>query len=261
MQTIYQLVKILAVACIIPVTIFLCLFLWTLRQSTLEITKTVNGLPAQVDARLGKIQTDVSEKIDNAQVSFSSDIHFATNQTDKRLASIQDQTMSKLDTLNANFNNQLTQTNINFNNQMSKTNQSFSDFTQIYEKIPAIVADRLDPYTDCKINDLCLQGQLSDSLFAIRTTSRNISETMLSINHTLPLVESDVTKVADSLAVGVPKIVMNVDEISHNINVITHPHWYDRIISYAGLGIGMYRNLNPVTNLTISGTQLIATHP
>jgi len=119
-----------------------------------------------------------------------------------------------------------------------------------YAAIPATVGARFDKYTDCSTNDLCWQGQFSDSLFAIRTTSRDVSTTMDGLNHSLPIFESNVTKISDTFAVGVPKITTNVENITANINKITHPHWYDRLLGYVVDGAVIYRNLSPIPSLT-----------
>jgi hypothetical protein len=53
----------------------------------------------------------------------------------------------------------------------------------------------------------------------------------------------------------------NVQGISGNINRLTTPHWYDRLLGYGLNGVLLYRNLNPATNLTIRGAQAISGRP
>ena len=53
----------------------------------------------------------------------------------------------------------------------------------------------------------------------------------------------------------------NVNGITANINTLTKPRWYDRLLGYGLNGVVIYRNLNPATNLTIKGAQIISSHP
>ena len=53
----------------------------------------------------------------------------------------------------------------------------------------------------------------------------------------------------------------NVDGITANLNRLTKPRWYDRLLGYGLNGVVIYRNLNPATNLTIKGAQIISSRP
>jgi hypothetical protein len=53
----------------------------------------------------------------------------------------------------------------------------------------------------------------------------------------------------------------NVAAVTGNIDRLTKPHWYDRLLGYGLNGIVMYRNLNPVTNLTVKGAQALSVRP
>lgn len=50
-------------------------------------------------------------------------------------------------------------------------------------------------------------------------------------------------------------VVGNVNSVAENINRLTKPHWYDRLLGYGLNGLLMYRQLNPVTNLTVQAAQ------
>jgi len=53
----------------------------------------------------------------------------------------------------------------------------------------------------------------------------------------------------------------NVAAVTGNIDRLTKPHWYDRLLGYGLNGIVMYRNLNPITNLTVKGAQALSARP
>src|ERR1039458_624755 len=111
MEKLYQIVKLLAVASVIPVAVCLCMFLLSLKAATEKTVAIAQALPAQVDARLGKIQDNVLAKIDTVQDKLSKDVIALTNTGDRRLASIQAQTFEQVQGIRQDFNTQLTQTN------------------------------------------------------------------------------------------------------------------------------------------------------
>ena len=53
----------------------------------------------------------------------------------------------------------------------------------------------------------------------------------------------------------------NVAGITANVNQLTKPRWYDRLLGYGLNGVVIYRNLNPATSLTVKGAQLISSRP
>jgi len=57
------------------------------------------------------------------------------------------------------------------------------------------------------------------------------------------------------------QIEKDVSGSASNINSLTKPRWYDRVRGYALNGVVLYRNLNRVTNLTLTGAQVISSRP
>ncbi len=53
----------------------------------------------------------------------------------------------------------------------------------------------------------------------------------------------------------------NVQAITGNVDRLTKPHWYDRLLGYGLNGVILYRNLNPFTNLTTKGVQALSGRP
>jgi hypothetical protein len=48
--------------------------------------------------------------------------------------------------------------------------------------------------------------------------------------------------------------------VATNLNRLTKPKWYDRLLGYGLNGVVIYRNLNPVTSLTVRGVQFLTSH-
>lgn len=251
--------KLTAVLCVIPITVYLCLFLNSLRTTSDQLAITTKALPAQVDNRIEKLQTEVLKKIDTVQDNLNKEIttvatiadkriDILTNTTDKRLASIQTDTFNSLNTT--------------LNSQLTATNQSVSRLVDAYADIPKVVGARYErdfnSYFNCKTNQLCLQGQASDTMFAMRQSSRDTSTMMTGLTKTMPQIQNHMLTISNTFARDLPIMTTNIAGITQNINTLTKPKWYDRVLGYALNGVVIYRNMNPVTSLTVKGAQVIS---
>jgi Skp family chaperone for outer membrane proteins len=250
--------KIAAVLCVIPLTIFFCLFLNSLRVAA----DAVATLPKKVDDRIDKIQTDVLNKIDTVQDKLDGQMSSITATVDKRIEKLATLSDSRLQAIQNDVTKDYSDTRkdlfaavadtrkdlfsavkdvrIDTNTQLVAANTSLSKLSTAYSDVPSIIGTRLDKFTDCEKNQLCLQGQLSDTLFATRAASREATTTMLTLNK------------------SVPAITQNFASITTNINSITKPRWYDRLIGYGVNGALIYRSLNPATNLVVTGAQILS---
>lgn len=257
MDRLIKIAKLIALLAVLPVAVYLCIFLHQLTntvaevQTTLKVTSEVaQKVPTMVDTRLASLQTEVLAKIDTVQDKLTGEVNHLANKTDARLGSIQDGVLASVDGLRSDLNGQLT-----------ATNKSVDTLVTAYANVPAQVGARyerdFDTFLNCEKNALCLQGQASDTLFAVRDASRSTSATMVSLKTTLPQIERHVLTITDTFATDVPKITSNFASITDNINRLTKPKWYDRLLGYGLNGAILYRNLNPTTNLTIKGTQAL----
>ncbi len=53
----------------------------------------------------------------------------------------------------------------------------------------------------------------------------------------------------------------DASSVAANLNRLTKPRWYDRLLGYSLNGVVIWRNLNPATNLTVKGAEAISSRP
>jgi uncharacterized protein YoxC len=261
-DTIYKWSKLVAVVCVVPITIFLCIFLHSLSIATTQVATTAKELPQKVDGRIDKLQKDVLGKIDTVQNSLNTEVTTLATLSDGRLGKIEKDAVTTLGTLTTNVNTQLTTANNTLSTQLGTANTNLATVTTAYASVPAQVGQQyttlFGSYFDCAKNKLCLQGQASDTLFAVRQSSRDTSILVNGLNDTFPKISNNINAITETFSADLPTITSNIGSITKNINSLTKPHWYDRVIGYGLNGAVLYRSLNPVTSLTITGAQVIA---
>lgn len=68
-------------------------------------------------------------------------------------------------------------------------------------------------------------------------------------------------KHGDVIAANVQLTTLRFSSVADNVDHLTKPRWYDRLLGYSLNGVVIYRNLNPATSLTVKGTQFVASRP
>src|SRR2546421_10881112 len=154
----------------------------TLGLFFIEARSAVRATPALLNAQIVESRTQVLNTTADLYRALGADIRLALKTTDNRMASIQANANAQLSTLTAVIDKQLT-----------ATNTSVSTLTTAYAGLPASIGERVDPFTDCRRNSLCWQNQVSDNLFAARTTLRDVSGTMFTLNAAVPKLTSDMS--------------------------------------------------------------------
>jgi ABC-type transporter Mla subunit MlaD len=116
--------------------------------------------------------------------------------------------------------------------------------------IAAQVNASLPLFLDCDHNVDCVFNRYVGASKGIERAALNFGQASTTFNSALPgFVRNADSFVADSAATA------------NNLNRLTKPKWYDRLIGYGLNGVVIYRNLNPVTSLTIAGAQILSSRP
>jgi hypothetical protein len=112
------------------------------------------------------------------------------------------------------------------------------------------VNDALPLYLDCDHNPDCVFNRYVGVSKGVERAALNFGQTSQDVRGALP-----------PLLKTWSKIGVDVSVTANNIQRITTPHWYDRVLGYALNGVILYRNLNPITSLTVKGAQLLTSRP
>ena len=106
--------------------------------------------------------------------------------------------------------------------------------------------------TDRTVTDL--HPQLLGLVAASKVTAGETAQTMRDFRNAVPGFLSQGQAIASNASAATERF----SGVADNLNRITKPKWYDRLLGYALNGIVIYRNLNPATNLTVKGAQVLS---
>ena len=110
--------------------------------------------------------------------------------------------------------------------------------------------DALPLFLDCDHNPDCVFNRYVGASKGIERAATNFGQASADVRNAVP----QMLATWNQIGVGVAGIAANLDRL-------TKPHWYDRLIGYGLNGVVIYRNLNPATNVMVKGAQLLSARP
>jgi len=232
------------------------------------INSQLTSLQNNATIQMNVLRTDTIALVNKRADSFQELTTQLFDKTDKRVGNIQDALLGPkqsfktdvfasvdkftetVDTLSVNVNTQLGTFNANLNEQETELNKNIDQVTTVYAALPAQVGERFNQQTDCTTNGLCWQNMTTDVLANFRYTGRDISDMTKTFNAGFPSLMKDAGSITN-----------NVDAITGNFRRLTNPKWYDRLIGYGLNAAVIYRNLNPVTSIALTGASFLSSRP
>lgn len=202
---------------------------------TLSIQKTV----VRVEEDILKTTEFSRNEVAQLRVDTFGFLDTTTKRLDNRLHSFEKKTFQRIDSIENNTFTTLARVEGNLSSITDETIRLSQDYRKV-----ANTVDRLEPFLNCEENDFCWQNLTTDSLISFRNVSIDANKTFLTVNENVPRLTADFSKISTSLATGVPKIVENSGEITKNINALTKPRWYDRLIGWGVNGSLIWFNIN-----------------
>jgi len=115
--------------------------------------------------------------------------------------------------------------------------------------ITAQVSDALPLFLDCDHNADCVFNRYVGASRGIERAAFNFGKASTDVSTALP------GAITTWQSIGA-----NANGIATNVNRLTKPKWYDRLIGYGLNGVVIYRNLNPVS-LPVRGVELLSSRP
>ena len=101
-----------------------------------------------------------------------------------------------------------------------------------------------------------LHPQLLGLVAASKVTAGETAQTMRDFRSAVPSFIAQ----GQRISANVDTATSEFSGVATNLNRLTKPKWYDRLLGYGLNGVVIYRDLNPVTSLTVRGVQFLTSH-
>ena len=235
MKTVQQILVCALVLALIAVAVSATLLLRT-------ATRTVAAVPAEIR----DLRSDLTQQIAAARIDLLS-------RSDRQATALRRDLIAETEQIRVTADQRIGDTLLRADAALSTVAGIRQDLQPTLANSAAIttqVNDALPLFLDCDHNPDCAFNRYVGVSQGIERAARNFGEASQDFRGSLPRMLATWDQVGS-----------NISGTAANVERLTKPHWYDRLIGYGLNGILIYRNLNPATNLTTTGAQAIASRP
>jgi methyl-accepting chemotaxis protein len=141
---------------------------------------------------------------------------------------------------------------------ISETLKSSNKLISTYQKLPERLETKFAPFFDCETNENCFTNLTTDTLLEVKESSKqtaiastefakssaSIARTSEDFSKDFNKITTNLEVVSSSFALGIPKIVDNVERTTKNIEKLTNRPWWERVLGIATSGSMIWFNLN-----------------
>jgi len=205
--------------------------------------RAVSAIPAEIrSARMELLaQTAVAERDLSGQITESR--RDLLRRAERQAAALRTGTMEQLDRIREAADQRVGDTLRRADAALAEIHEIRGDLRPVLSNSAALTADAKDSMD-------ALYWDVKASVESATVAANSFGQMSVSLQGALP----------GSVATW-DRIGANIAAITGNVDRLTRPRWYDRLLGYGLNGVILYRNLNPATNLTIKGAQVVSGRP
>ena len=237
-------------------------------QATLllhEATQAARALPLAVSGELRATRDGVLAQVAATRTDLSAQLKVARwdllDRTEREVAALRRDTMGQVGALRADVMGEVGQirstadrrvgdTLARVDTALSTAEGLRSDLRPVEDAAQSTLHD-----ADRTVADL--HPQLLGLVAASKVTAGETAQTMRDFRNAFPSFIAQ----GNSIAANVNVATAQFSGVATNLNRLTKPKWYDRLLGYGLNGVVIYRSLNPATAVTVKAAQLIASRP
>jgi hypothetical protein len=235
-KTVQQILVCALLSALVAVAVFAALLLDAARRTVSAIPTEIACTRAEVLAEVAATRQDLTGQIAAARQDL-------LMRTERQVAALRTDAMTQVGDIRETTDRRVGDTLSRVDAALARVDDLRGDFKPLLANSAALAAD-----TQASMDDL--YWDLKASVESATVAANSLGQTSLDIRATVPRT------ITTWDGIGA-----NIQAISKNVDRLTKPHWYDRLLGYGLNGIILYRNLNPATNLTVKGAQAISGRP
>jgi len=214
------------------------------------VTGTVAAIPGQMDAARAMLAGEIQAARHDVIHQLTDSRHDLLARTERQAAALREGVLSEAGRIREDADRRVGDTLARADTALSTAQDLRQDLKPVIE-----AAQHTLEHTDKTVADL--HPQLLGLIAASKVTAGETAQTMRDFRGAVPgfLTQSQ------AIAGNVQTATLSFSGVADNLNRLTKPKWYDRLLGYAINGAVIYRNLNPITSLTVTGAQILASRP
>ena len=213
-------------------------------------TGTMAVIPGQIDATRAALVGEIAAGRQDLIHQVADSRHDLLVRTERQAAALREGVLTEAGQIRQDADRRVGDTLARADTALATAQNLRQDLKPVIE-----AAQHTLEHTDKTVADL--HPQLLGLIAASKVTAGETAQTMRDFRGAVPgfLTQSQ------AIAGNVQTATLSFSGVADNLNRLTKPKWYDRLLGYALNGVVIYRNLNPITSLTVTGAQILTSRP
>jgi hypothetical protein len=204
---------------------------------------TVAALPGEIQATRSAVLSEVAATRCNLTSQIAAARRELLALTDRQATALRSDTLAEIGEIRKTADRRLGDSLARVDTALGKIDEISGDLKPVLANTAALTGDAKDSWDD-------LYWDVKASVASATVAANNFGQMSADIRGAVPGTLKTWNGIGG-----------NVQAITGNVDRLTKPHWYDRLLGYGLNGVILYRNLNPITNLTMKGAQALSGRP
>jgi hypothetical protein len=229
--------------------IFVCALLAALTVLAAAAVRVVNAVPGEIAATRSALTGEIAA----TRRDLNAQLRNIAARTERQAAALRIDTLAEVDEIRQTADRRIGDTLARADAALGTLEGVRQDLKPALENSAAItgqVNEALPLFLDCDHNPDCVFNRYVGASKGIERAALNFGQASADVRNAVP----QMLATWNQIGVGVAGTAANLDRL-------TKPHWYDRLIGYGLNGVVIYRNLNPATNVMVKGAQFLSGRP
>ena len=207
------------------------------------LRSTAAAIPGEIQATRAALTAEV----DASRAGLISEVRKARQdllaRSERQVAAFRSETLAEVAEIRKTADRRVGDTLNRVDSAVGKIEEIRGDLRPVLVNTAALTADAKDSWDD-------LFWDVKGSVASATVAANQVAHASMEIRGTVP-----------GFLKAWNGIGGNVQAITGNVDRLTRPHWYDRLLGYGLNGVVLYRNLNPATNLMVKGAEAVSARP
>jgi hypothetical protein len=215
-------------------------------------TTAVNAVPVEIDSTRAALVAQIESTHRDLIQQVTAARQDVLGRTERQAAALRVDVMAQVAGFRETADRRLGDTLARADRALGTVDALRQDLKPTLEQTAAItaqVSDAMPLFLDCDHNPDCVFNRYVGASRGIELAAMNFGKASTDVSTALP------GAITTWQSIGA-----NANGIASNVNQLTKPKWYDRLIGYGLNGVVIYRNLSPAS-LTVRGAAILSSRP
>jgi hypothetical protein len=212
-----------------------------------DATRGARALPGAVSREVQDTRAALIQQIAQTRVDLVAQVEAGRGDATAQLAALRKDTLAEVDQIRQTADRRVGDSLARVDTALGKVEEIRGDFQPVLVAAHSTLTD-----TDRTVSDL--RPQLLGLVAGWKVVGGETAETMRDVRGAVPGFLKD----GAAIALNVQLATLRFSSVADNVDRLTRPKWYDRLLGYGLNGLIMYRQLNPATNITVTGATVIS---